>query len=63
MIVAVEHSTGVPSSQISYVKVSSPSNPGSGVYVNVPSPLSTTVPFAGSVTLPGVTVIVSPSGS
>ena len=33
------------------------------MYVTVPSGLITTVPFAGSVTEPGVTVIGSPSGS
>ena len=60
---ASSHNDGVPSSQIWYVKVSSPTNPRSGVYVIVPSGFNTTLPLAGSVTDPGVTVIISPSGS
>ena len=42
--------SGVPSSQISTTTVSTPENPGSGVYVNVPSPLIVIVPLLASST-------------
>ena len=45
------------------MNVSSPTNPASGVYVIVPSAFSTTVPLAGSLAEPGVTVNAFPSGS
>ena len=45
------------------MKLSTPTNPGVGVYINVPSGLMVIVPFVGVVT--GIVLIIklSPSGS
>ncbi len=60
---AVSHKLGIPTSQISYSKLSTPNVFGDGVYVTVLSPLSIATPMVGEVNILTESPTNSPSGS